>query len=301
MFISGFSFIRNGNRLNYPYREALLSILPICDELVVAVGNSDDGTREAIIELNEPKIKIIDTVWDDALREGGRILAQQTNIALDAIKGKWGFYIQGDEVIHENDLTNIHQAVLKHTDDEKVEGLLFDYLHFYGNFNFIRDRMSKRAYPHEIRLVKNNPNIRSYRDAQGFRKFIDPKNYENEEGKKLNVVKVNATVFHYGMVRSAEKELERQKEFHKLWHGDDWVAERFDNKKTYDYNDDVPLERFTGSHPTVMQKRIAEQNWNFNYDASKVKEKLKYKLTRKVGKIIGKRLFDYRNYNVVNR
>jgi hypothetical protein len=226
-------------------------------------------------------------------------LAQQSNVALDNIRGKWGFYIQGDEAVHENDLPTIKRAAKKYTDQSNVDGLLFDYLHFYGNFNFIRDRMSKRAYPHEIRLIKNNPKIRSYRDAQGFRKFNNPVDYEKEEGQKLNVVHVDARVFHYGMVRSAEKELERQKEFHKLWHGDDWVAQHFDDKKLYDYNDDVPLERFSGSHPAVMQRRIAEQNWDFSYDASKVKEKLKYKLTRQAGKLLGHRLFDYRNYKVV--
>jgi len=299
MVISGFSFIRNGNKLNYPFREAFLSILPVCDELVVAVGKSDDWTREAVEALDEPKIKIIDTVWDDALRVGGKILAQQTNVALDAIKGKWGFYIQGDEVIHENDLQRVRLAAEKYADDPTVDGLLFDYLHFYGNFNFIRDRYSKRAYPHEIRLVKNNPKIRSYRDAQGFRKFNDPRNYENEEGQKLNVVKIDATVFHYGMVRSAEKELERQKEFNKLWHADDWVSNRFDGKTAYAYNSDEALERFTGSHPAVMAQRIREQNWDFDYHPNKLEEPFRYKFKRRVGKMLAKRLFDYRNYNVV--
>src|SRR5437868_3557038 len=107
MKISGFTFIRNGFKLNYPFLEAIESILPVCDEMIVVVGNSEDGTREAVENLHPSKIHIIDTVWNDSLREGGKILAQQTNLALDSISGDWGFYIQGDEVVHENDLEKI--------------------------------------------------------------------------------------------------------------------------------------------------------------------------------------------------
>ncbi len=46
-------------------------------------------------------------------------------------------------------------------------------------------------------------------------------------GEKLNVIKLDATVYHYGMVRNPRMELERQREFHKLWHDDEWVKEKF--------------------------------------------------------------------------
>src|SRR4030095_10433610 len=136
MKISGFTFIRNGVKLQYPFVESIHSILPVCDEMIVAVGDSADGTREAIEKLDHNKIKIIDTVWDDSLRDGGKILAQQTNIALDHISGDWGFYLQGDEVIHEKDFNVILHSAEKHLEDKRVEGLLFDYYHFYGNYNY---------------------------------------------------------------------------------------------------------------------------------------------------------------------
>lgn len=103
MKIAGFTFVRNAIKFDYPIIEAITSILPICDEVVVAVGNSEDDTLGLIKSINSPKIKIIETIWDDSLREGGRVLAVETDKALAAVSPDvdWCFYIQGDEVVHE--------------------------------------------------------------------------------------------------------------------------------------------------------------------------------------------------------
>jgi len=82
MKVAGFTFIRNAVKNDYPIVEAITSILPVCDEFIVALGNCDDETGNLIRAINSPKIKIIDTVWDDSLREGGAIFAAQTDIAL---------------------------------------------------------------------------------------------------------------------------------------------------------------------------------------------------------------------------
>src|SRR6478672_5293005 len=103
MKVSGFTFIRNAVINDYPIVEAITSILPLCDEFIVAHGNSSDNTLELLQNINSSKIKIIDTVWDDSLREGGRTFALETDKAFEAISKDtdWAFYIQGDEVIHE--------------------------------------------------------------------------------------------------------------------------------------------------------------------------------------------------------
>ena len=134
MKVSGFTFVRNGVKFDYPFIEAIQSILPICDELIVAVGNSEDDTRKKIEAINSPKIKIIDTIWDDSLREGGHVLAVETNKALDAISADadWCFYIQADEVFHENDLTKIEEAMLQNLDNKAIEGLVFKHLNFFA-------------------------------------------------------------------------------------------------------------------------------------------------------------------------
>jgi hypothetical protein len=272
----------------------------LCDEVVVVVGNSDDGTHESVKNLNDKRIKIIETIWDETLREGGKILAQQTNIALDNIQGKWGLYIQGDEVLHERDYDIIKRAAEKYQDDNRVEGLIFNYLHFYGNYNYIRDRFSKRAYPYEIRMIKNKPGIRSYLDAQGFRCFETSKQVdEQQKPRKLNAIKIPAYVYHYGMVRTPEQELERQKSFHKLWHSDDWVEDKFKQAGSYDYHTDSKLEVFNGTHPALMQKRIEKLNWDFRYNPKLVQEPLRYKIANRLGKLTGRHYFYFKNYKVI--
>jgi len=170
MKITGFTFVRDAVKLDYPVVEAIQSILPLCDECIVAVGASEDGTRDLIAGIPTDKIRIIDTVWDDTLREGGRVLAVETDKAMDAITGQpdWCIYIQADEVVHEQYLEVIKAAMLQYKDDKEVEGLLLKYLHFYGSFDYVAD--SRKWYRQEVRIVRYDPLIRSYRDAQGFRK-----------------------------------------------------------------------------------------------------------------------------------
>ena len=188
MKVAGFTFVRNAIKYDYPIIEAIQSILPICDLLVVAVGDSEDGTLALIQSIDNPKIKIIETVWDDSLREGGRVLAVETDKAFAAIPDDydWAFYIQGDEVVHEADLPKIKSAMEEHLNHPNVDGLLFKYRHFFGSYDYIGD--SLRWYPHEIRVVRKKKSIYSYRDAQGFRKGED---------QKLNVVPIDAYIHHY--------------------------------------------------------------------------------------------------------
>src|SRR6185295_20233781 len=198
MKIIGFTFIRNGFQLHYPFLESIQSILPVCDEMMVAVGNSIDGTREAVAKLLPSKIHIIDTVWDDSLREGGKILAQQTNIALDAISGDWGFYIQGDEAVHENDLQKVEDAAKKNLRNLSVDGLLFSWYHFFGNYDYIAEPRARGIYPFEVRMIRNDKLIRSFRDAQGFRKFSSPEALMlNKIPQRLRAKKTDAHIYHY--------------------------------------------------------------------------------------------------------
>ena len=140
MKVSGFTFIRNATKFDYPVVEAIKSILPICDNFVVAVGNSDDNTLDLIQSIDKQKIRIIETIWDDSLemKKGGKVFARETDKAFQAIsmESDWAFYIQGDEVVHEKYLDSIYSSMEKWKDDKKVDGLLFNYLHFYGSYDY---------------------------------------------------------------------------------------------------------------------------------------------------------------------
>lgn len=288
MKVSGFTFIRNAIKYDYPVVEAITSVLPLCDEFVVAVGNSDDNTRGLIEGIGSPKIRIIDTVWDDTLREGGRVLAVETDKAFDALNADsdWAIYIQGDEVLHEQYLDTLSEAMQQWNDHPEVEGLLLNYLHFYGSYDFTGD--SRRWYRREVRVIRNDKSIRSYRDAQGFRK----------NNKPLKVKPVKATMHHYGWVKPPEFQQAKQEYFHKLWHNDEWVEKKIPKAEAFDYSSIDSLAKFTGTHPAVIQPRINRQNWQFTFDPTQKKLPFKSRLLHGIEALTGWRIGEYRNYRI---
>lgn len=276
MFVSGFVIINQAIRFDYPVVEAIESILPLCDEVVVAVGDGDDGTRELIAGMATDKIRIIDTVWDPSLREGGKVLAVETNKAYAAIspQADWAIYIQGDEVMHEDGHEEVRRAMAEHLDDASVDGLLFRYRHFYGSYDFVG--ASDRWYANEVRVVRACPTIRSFRDAQGFR-------IRNNE--LLRVVPLDAWIHHYGWVKPPKIMQDKQVAFNKLWHSDDWVERHIVGEDVFQYERHIrSLHRFDGTHPQPMKRRIDAMNWTFDFDPSMnrwtLKERLKDVLKR---------------------
>ena len=290
MKVTGFSFIRNAIKFDYPIVEAITSVLPICDEFVLAVGNSDDATLDLINSIGSDKIKIIQTTWDDSLREGGRVLAEETDKAFQEISADtdWCFYIQGDECVHEQYLPIIKNAMQENLHKETVEGLLFKYLHFYGSYDYVG--VSKRWYRNEIRIIRNNKKIKSYKDAQGFRFY----------NRKLNVKAIDAYIYHYGWVKHPSKQQEKAKTFNKLWHTDEWMATHVPDVDEFDYSQIDALELFKGNHPEVMKKRISMMNWKFSFDPTQMKLKGKYLLTYYIEKVTGYRIGEYKNYKIID-
>ena len=289
MKVSGFTFVRNAIKFDYPVVEAITSILPLCDEVIVCVGNSDDDTLDLVKSIASDKIKIVPSVWDDKLREGGKVLAVETNKAFDAVAADsdWAFYIQADEVVHEKYLPMIKQAMEQFKDDKRVEGLLFNYTHFYGSYDYVG--ASRGWYRHEIRIIRNDKNIRSYRDAQGFRK----------DNKKLNVKLIDACIYHYGYVRPPKFMQAKQQNFHSLYHDEQWLDKNVAKSEEFDYSCIDVLARFTGTHPKVIQQRIERKNWIFEHDLSKNNLKPKEKVLHCIEKFTGKRLFEYKNYKII--
>jgi glycosyltransferase involved in cell wall biosynthesis len=292
--VSGFSFIRNGFKYDYPFREAILSVLPLCDEFVVAVGNSDDNTRDAVAQLAEAdsRIRIIDTVWDDNLRTGGQVLAQQTDLALGACTGLWRFYIQGDEVLHESHYPAIRDAMRRYANDERVEGLCFGYKHFYGSYAYVGS--SRKWYRREVRIVRRQPGIFSYADAQGFRVRL-----ANGQVRKIRARLLDAEIYHYGWVRDPRAQQRKQESFNKYWHDDEWVQRNVAQADAYDYNLLEQLEPFRGTHPAVMAERLRRMDWEYRYDPRLAKTRLKDKALATVERLTGKRIGEFRNYRLL--
>ncbi|MCW3114608.1 MAG: hypothetical protein JWR18_3004 [Segetibacter sp.] len=294
MKISGFSYVRNGFEFGYPFIEAVQSVLPICHEFVMAVGDSGDGTREAIAKLDPQKIKIIDTKWDMKLREGGKVFAQQANIALDNITGDWAFHIQADEVMHENDLPKIVAAIEKNENNKSVEGFILPFLHFWGSYNYVRT--SRRVHNHEVRIFRNDKLVRSYADSQGFRKYSTVDAYDQgEKGEKLLVKKINAPVYHYNGVRPDKVQKKKMHTFDFLHNAET----NEDNYEGFDYQNVDRVEIFKGTHPAVMKEKIGSATSDFVFDPKKSVWKTKDKIMQPIEDILGFKIGEYRNYKLI--
>ncbi len=286
MKVAGFTMVRNAVKYDYPVVEAITSVLPLCDEFIVAVGNCEDETLALIESIGSPKIKIIHTIWDDTLREGGRTFALETDKAFQAVAADadWAFYIQADEVIHEKYHDAVRHAMVKYKDNRSVEGLLFHYKHFYGSYDYVGE--SWNWYRREIRVVRNDKNIFSYRDAQGFRK---------KPNEKLHVKLIDAYIYHYGWVRDPRAMVRKQRAFTSYYHDDQWLEENLAKASEFDYSNIDSLELFTDTHPAVMKDRIARKNWKFDFDVSKKN----YSFKERVKRFFGFRIGEYKNYKIV--
>ena len=317
MKVSGFTFVRNADKLYIPVKAAIESVLPLCDEFVIALGNNDaDDRTEAIINsIGSDKIKIVHTVWDYDKYQKHTEYAHQTDIAMQQCTGDWLFYIQSDEAVHEDDHPEIIAAMKKYLSDDRVEGLLFNYNHFWGDYNHVH--RSHGWYKKEMRIIKNNPSVHSWKDAQSFRVYNefkegDYREYQRHEGtRKLRVVQLHAQIYHYGYARPPHIMSGKRKETFATYHGEDKSKQMLkDLKDNFDYGplDRVPL--FTGTHPKYMKEWIANFDWADQLQQTgkprkdrkeHTHERLKYRLLTFVENTIlnGRTLFDFENYELI--
>jgi hypothetical protein len=318
MKISGFGFVRDADKLYYPIKESIESVLPIVDEFVMAVGDCAEGdnTRKLIESIDSPKVKILDTVWDTKTYPRGMEHAHQTDIAKDACQGDWLIYLQADELIHEKYLPIIRNACEKYVDDKRVDGFLMNYKHFYGDYKHYMN--CHGWYPREIRIVRNEPDIHSYKSAQSFRRIpdFDRKDYHRSEGThKINVIYLkDVYMYHYGWVRPPQMMQKKRFTTASNKRGIEGAKALYgDNTDYYDYGPLGGLATFNESHPAVLQEWIKKFNWanQLNYDkvrkdgGEKHKhETFKYKfLTFIEQKILGfkNKEIGYNNWNIIGK
>lgn len=300
MKISGFTFCKDAESLYYPIVESIKSILPIVDEYVVALGVSTDDTKNLIQTINSPKLKIIHTKWDLGLYKNGTVHAQQTDFAKSKCEGEWLIYLQADEVIHENDHQKIIDACAAHLNNPEIEGFLFDFKHFWGDYDHYQEGHS--WYDKEIRIIRNRPDIHSWQSAQSFRSIpnFDGVSYRKKEGsRKLNVAELGATVYHYGWVRPPEIMAKKVNKIYEIHTG---TKQRMDY--AFGWGNLQKLSVYRESHPSVMKNRITAMNWTVNQGNEPEfmrHNRLSSKLLSYVEKNLfgGQKLFGHHNYKII--
>lgn len=283
MRISGVSLVKDAVRLDFPVLESLRSILPLCDELIVNVGPSDDGTRALVEGLADPRLRIIEGEWSSG--QGGRVLAVETQRAIAAATGDWAIYIQADEVLHEDGIMPLRQALAAADPDRNIEGLLVDFLHFYGN----TDRIGRgRAwYRREVRLIRLGADVRSHADAQGFR--VGP------QRRRLRARRAAATWYHYGWARPLPVLQAKRVADHALYYEGQERRNPLGARLPWD----VGLVPFRGRHPAVMADWIlARRQAMADTFAPRPWDVRRLALLASLGieQLTGWRPFEYRNY-----
>ncbi len=265
--------------------------MALCDEVIVAVGKSEDGTRDLVASLNDSRLRIVDTTWDESLREGGRVLAIQTDLALSHCRGDWCLYLQADEVLHESEHDQLRSEIEAVLGNPQVEALVLNYYHFYGSYDYVGK--GRQWYRREIRAFRNSGDIVSWRDAQGFRRrdfrgsFI-----------KLQARKSDCHVYHYGWVKHPRLQQEKQRFFHQLWHDDEWIARNFQDLDEFDYRSAFAVDRFTGTHPAIMIPRLEKaRSWTARFDPTRLARPSYWqRVLDGFENLTGARLGEYRNF-----
>lgn len=273
--ISGFTFIRNGVELAFPFEASIRSLLPLVDEFVVAVGKGSDDTLARVRAIGDPKIRIIETLWNERMADRGFVYAQQKMIAQYSCTGDWAFYLEGDEVVHEGELSAIRASVERHHTNPAVEALVFDYHHFYGSPDWIS--ISPGWYRRECRLIRNT--IRSYApDGQYWLVTTEHKKGRNPQGALAG-----AHIYHYGWIRRNEEMQKKMDQVSKYWGtpAAQIAYSRFDRRA---------LKRFEGTHPAKVKEWLAneaELDLNIDPDYKPTPKENKYHLMRQIETLTG--------------
>lgn len=289
MTVSGFTFLRNPIKLGYPFTASIRSILPIVDEFVVALGPCEDGTEAALRGIGDPKIRIIPTRWNERIRSDysvkGFVYGQQKSVALFNCTGDWAFYLEADEVVHEDDLPRIQSAMKTHLDNEKVEALAFDYLHFYGNANTYA--WSPRWYRTEARIIRNT--IPAWGPEGLFFVVLE----KHKKGRYPRAAHTGARIYHYGWVRSEQEMNLKFQAVEKYWSS---------RAVTVNYADVDPqtLRAFSGTHPKVVQDWLPRAQGLFQADPNHklTRREKKHRMMLKLEKWFGVR-FNKKHYRLV--
>jgi len=274
MKVSAFTFIKNGQILGYPFIQSIQSILPIVDEFVINVGESEDDTLTIIQSIKSPKIRIIQSKWNDNMHDRGYVYGQQKMIAQFNCTGDWAFYIEGDEVYHEDDLDKIRTSMQAHVDNPEVEALVFDFYHFYGNANSYLD--SPGWYRSEARIIKNS--IRSYAPDGLFWLVLD----SNKNGRYPKAKHTGAHCYHYGWVRSEEQMNLKSEKVQQYWGGKP-------NKIDYSQMDQSIIKEFSDTHPKIAQDWLPKEKGIYQADPSyePTKKQKKHRLMLNLEKLFG--------------
>lgn len=290
----GFTFVYNVSSLSYPYIESINSILSLVDKFHLLVVSSTDDTLKILQNVFKNEKKIIFHFEEVKNLKRSSLYKFYTNFALSYCANPWCFYIQADEVLPDESIPILKEAIKKVNEDRSIEGILLKYKHFYGSPEYYHE--GKGWYNREIRIVRNGIGVNSWGDAQGFR----------IKGRKMNVFLSEAYMYHYGWLLPP-KVMFRKIHRNMFLAGDiDKIPEEAENIKAEEvYLDTEGLRKFEQNHPKDLRNWLLSVNWKYNPDKKRMKLSLRRKIQGSIANIseilFNRRLLEYQNYKIVKK
>lgn len=169
MSISVVFVVKNALRQGYCFWESLKSCLPIADELIISEGFSDDDTLHYLMGFrrkykHQADIKVFQDDWEERSYHG-EVIADVSMRAIDKATKDWVYYLQADEIIHEDNVPFILDIASR----PDYHSVSFPFYHFIRSWE-----PSDEGYKEAIRMIRRNKDIRLMGDAWNFEGEICP-------------------------------------------------------------------------------------------------------------------------------
>lgn len=244
--------LRNGIEYDFCFEECIASLLPVCEEIVVAESQSTDGTRARLEEMAkaEPKIKIYDYPYTNPVGDPCWVM-NWTNFAREKLTTDYNIQMDADEVLHESAYDRIMS---------KIQGREVSLL--CRRWNFWKDHRHLiplgeccaaevlRVCPTKYWLAADFP------DSRG------------RESMDIQIGALDVCIYHYGFIRKRKAFFEKEEALQRAFFND--YDPNLKKAETYDGNwmqmpglcswNDQIIE-FNGPHPLVAHKWLTDRGY----------------------------------------
>jgi hypothetical protein len=246
--ISAFLITHQCILLDYCLEATINSALAFCDDIYINDGMSTDGTRDLLYNLRDAHGRDRVKLWEREWAHDRKMWTDEKNFLLDKISNNaYVFAIDADEVIHENDMPTIKQAV-----SHKCPAMSFDVIHFYGRPTHYIEGVN--WYKQHTRLWHQSTGIKLVHMAGGC--ADDVMWPDGKPAHWWGAYRIGARIFHYGNCRDPRALGMKSKKADDLYqNSSEYVGGKVAEPRSFDYGFETSgAKPFTGTHPKYIEK-----------------------------------------------
>lgn len=253
MTLGGNICIRNGFDLDYCWREAIQSLVNVCDVVSVSDGESTDGTQEAIREWMKYEPKIVLNVYPWPNPKGNPDwYVDWLDYNRNHLQADWQFQLDADEILHENSYDEIRRFIDGPQDRTGV----------VTRFNFWKDgqHLIPDGFCCSKRPIRLSPQ-KLFLASDGY-------DQRGERAAALGTA-TKIEIGHYGFIRKPEQFFKKERLLQGMYF--DSYDPRLEKAETFQGNWmamegvtgwEDKLDPFTGTHPAIIHEWLRERGYN---------------------------------------